>query len=117
MSSAYGVVKEHGMLQPLPFFKNLWQQRALAKILCFVWQLAWDRIASLQNLRALNIVGKEQVICTGCNKALESAAHLFFDCEEAHDVQSVVFKWWRISTVMVNSGGSFIHGTVRAQSG
>lgn len=83
------------------FFDNLWCGEVPLKIKAFVWKLVQDQIPSLNNLSRRN-VNVQSLLCKGCEREVESAAHLFFECEVFSKVWYECMKWWGLMAPMHN---------------
>lgn len=95
--SAYQWLRVSDIIVDEVFYKKLWDGGALLKIKAFVWKLSQDRIPTAQNLVRHN-VPLQSTICKGCDKAVESASHLFFQCEKYSRVWQECLRWWGLES-------------------
>eukprot|EP00253_Pinus_taeda_P008973 PITA_08973 len=63
------------------FWKNVWDPLALPKVNFFFWTLAHNKLLTGDNLAKRNIAGPHR--CVLCNNNLETAQHLFLECNFA----------------------------------
>ncbi|GJY64946.1 RNA-directed DNA polymerase, eukaryota, reverse transcriptase zinc-binding domain protein [Tanacetum coccineum] len=78
------------LLNPLPYTR--WCKVIPRKVNIFMWRLFLDRLPHRLNLslRGLDI---DSIMCPLCNNHVESNAHVFFSCDIARDVWSLVRGW------------------------
>eukprot|EP00253_Pinus_taeda_P008792 PITA_08792 len=66
------------------FWKNVWDPLTLSKVNFFFWTLAHNKLLTGDNLAKRNIAGPHR--CALCNSNLETAQHLFLECDFANQV-------------------------------
>ncbi|GKB28130.1 RNA-directed DNA polymerase, eukaryota [Tanacetum coccineum] len=78
------------LLNPLPCTR--WCKVIPRKVNIYMWHLFLDRLPHRLNLslRGLDI---DSIMCPLCNNHVESNAHVFFSCDIARDVWSLVRGW------------------------
>nr|GEW22622.1 RNA-directed DNA polymerase, eukaryota [Tanacetum cinerariifolium] len=74
----------------------LWDKILPRKVNIFLWRLSLDRLSHHLNLtsRGLDI---PTISCSLCNGNVESADHVFFECDLVKEIRSFVRKWCDIS--------------------
>ncbi|GJV55226.1 reverse transcriptase domain-containing protein [Tanacetum coccineum] len=72
----------------------------------FMWRLSLDRLPHRLNLssRGMDI---PTISCPSCNANVESANHVFFECDIATDMWKLVFRWCDIPLFQASSWDSF----------
>ncbi|GKC93633.1 RNA-directed DNA polymerase, eukaryota, reverse transcriptase zinc-binding domain protein [Tanacetum coccineum] len=76
------------------------------KVNVFMWRLSLDRLPHRLNLssRGMDIPA---ISCPSCNANVESANHVFFECDIATDMWKLVFRWCDIPLFQASSWDSF----------
>ncbi|GKB48572.1 RNA-directed DNA polymerase, eukaryota, reverse transcriptase zinc-binding domain protein [Tanacetum coccineum] len=84
-------------LLPFIFPSTSWDNILPRKVNIFLWRLTLDRLPQRLNLssRGIDIL---TISCSSCNGNVESADHIFFACDLAKDVWSLVRKWCDLSS-------------------
>ncbi|GJZ70611.1 RNA-directed DNA polymerase, eukaryota, reverse transcriptase zinc-binding domain protein [Tanacetum coccineum] len=69
-----------------------WDKSIPRKVNVFMWRLSLDRLPHRLNLssRGMDIPA---ISCPSCNANVESANHVFFECDIATDMWKLVFRW------------------------
>ncbi|GKD60598.1 putative RNA-directed DNA polymerase, eukaryota, reverse transcriptase zinc-binding domain protein [Tanacetum coccineum] len=69
-----------------------WDKSIPRKVNVFMWRLFLDRLPHRLNLssRGMDI---SAISCPSCNANVESANHVFFECDIATDMWKLVFRW------------------------
>ncbi|GJQ96137.1 RNA-directed DNA polymerase, eukaryota, reverse transcriptase zinc-binding domain protein [Tanacetum coccineum] len=82
--------------------QTTWDNTLPQKVNIFMWRLSLDRLPHRLNLssRGMDIMA---ISCPSCNANVESANHIFFECNIAKDVWSLVNNWCEISLPLVTS--------------
>nr|GEU90471.1 hypothetical protein [Tanacetum cinerariifolium] len=82
----------------LPFIltPTVWDKFLPQKVNIFLWRLSLDRLLHHLNLssRGLDI---PTISCSSCNGNVESADHVFFECDLVKEIWCLVRKWCDIS--------------------
>ena len=68
----------------------------------FAWKLRLNKLPTKFNLysRGLDI---GSVLCPICSSDVETVNHLFFSCDMAFDIWSLVAGWWEIDVPVMSS--------------
>ncbi|GJZ20063.1 RNA-directed DNA polymerase, eukaryota, reverse transcriptase zinc-binding domain protein [Tanacetum coccineum] len=74
-----------------------WDNILPRKVNIFLWRLSLDRLPHRLNLSSRGI-DIPTISCSSCNGNVESADHIFFACDLAKDVWSLVRKWCDLSS-------------------
>eukprot|EP00253_Pinus_taeda_P023772 PITA_23772 len=69
------------LVHPEGVWKQIWECFSIPKINFFFWTLFQNKILTGENLCKRNIVGPHR--CVFCKKSLETAVHIFLECEYA----------------------------------
>ncbi|GKC96937.1 RNA-directed DNA polymerase, eukaryota, reverse transcriptase zinc-binding domain protein, partial [Tanacetum coccineum] len=83
-----------------------WDKSIPRKVNVFMWRLSLDRLPHRLNLssRGMDIPA---ISCPSCNANVESANHVFFECDIATDMWKLVFRWCDIPLFQASSWDSF----------
>ncbi|GJR77793.1 RNA-directed DNA polymerase, eukaryota [Tanacetum coccineum] len=83
-----------------------WDKSIPRKVNVFMWRLSLDRLPHRLNLssRGMDIPA---ISCPSCNANVESANHIFFECDIATDMWKLVFRWCDIPLFQASSWDSF----------
>ncbi|GKD81960.1 RNA-directed DNA polymerase, eukaryota, partial [Tanacetum coccineum] len=83
-----------------------WDISLSRKVNVFMWRLSLDRLPHRLNLssRGMDIPA---ISCPSCNANVESANHVFFECDIATDMWKLVFRWCDIPLFQASSWDSF----------
>ncbi|GKC03562.1 RNA-directed DNA polymerase, eukaryota [Tanacetum coccineum] len=83
-----------------------WDKSIPRKVNVFMWRLFLDRLPYRLNLfsRGMDIPA---ISCPSCNANVESANHIFFECDIATDMLKLVFRWCDILLFQAFSWDSF----------
>ncbi|GJW26443.1 RNA-directed DNA polymerase, eukaryota, reverse transcriptase zinc-binding domain protein [Tanacetum coccineum] len=83
-----------------------WDKSIPRKVNVFMWRLSLDRLPHRLNLssRGMDILA---ISCPSCNANVESANHVFFECDIATDMWKLVFRWCDIPLFQASSWDSF----------
>nr|GEX75066.1 RNA-directed DNA polymerase, eukaryota [Tanacetum cinerariifolium] len=81
---------------------TVWDKFLPRKVNIFLWRLSLDRLPHRLNLssRSLDI---PTISCSSCNGNVESADHVFFECDLVKEIWRLVCKWCDISIPMFAS--------------
>ncbi|XP_048494765.1 uncharacterized protein LOC125494915 [Beta vulgaris subsp. vulgaris] len=85
------------LLQPV--INKLWVGLLPFRIEIFFWLALLDRINTLKNLVAHNIISPAEASCPFCNLVIEDSVHLFIHCYFAQSIWSSWLKVWNLSWV------------------
>ena len=79
-----------------------WCKALPRKVNIFMWRLRLDRLPHRLNLsrRGIDI---NSILCSVCNKGMESNEHLFCSCEVAFNVWSLIRSWCDAQLPVFNS--------------
>ncbi|GKE16864.1 RNA-directed DNA polymerase, eukaryota, partial [Tanacetum coccineum] len=75
---------------------TLWDKILPRKINIFLWRLSLDRLPHRLNLSSRGI-DIPSISCSSCNGNVESADHVFFECDLVKEIWSLVRKWCDLS--------------------
>ncbi|GJY20232.1 RNA-directed DNA polymerase, eukaryota, reverse transcriptase zinc-binding domain protein, partial [Tanacetum coccineum] len=91
---------------PLLLMPTTWDKSIPRKVNVFMWRLSLDRLPHRLNLssRGMDIPA---ISCPSCNANVESANHVFFECDIATDMWKLVFRWCDIPLFQASSWDSF----------
>ncbi|GKC07191.1 RNA-directed DNA polymerase, eukaryota [Tanacetum coccineum] len=83
-----------------------WDKSIPRKVNVFMWRLSLDRLPHRLNLssRGMDIPA---ISCPSCNANVESANHVFFECDITTDMWKLVFRWCDIPLFQASSWDSF----------
>ncbi|GKE58687.1 RNA-directed DNA polymerase, eukaryota, reverse transcriptase zinc-binding domain protein, partial [Tanacetum coccineum] len=70
-----------------------WIQAIPIKANVFLWRLFLNKLPSRVNLDKKGI-DLDSLICPVCNEDVETVNHLFFSCDMAKDLWSLLARWW-----------------------
>ncbi|GJT58884.1 RNA-directed DNA polymerase, eukaryota, reverse transcriptase zinc-binding domain protein [Tanacetum coccineum] len=84
-------------LLPSILSSTSWDNILPRKVNIFLWRLYLDRLPHRLNLSSRGI-DIPTISCSSCNGNVESAYHIFFACDLAKDVLSLVRKWCDLSS-------------------
>jgi hypothetical protein len=60
-------------------WKSLWKLKLNARLLLFLWKIAWNLLPTKTSLKALFHIPTSGSLCPLCNSEEESLSHLFFN--------------------------------------
>ncbi|GKA31618.1 RNA-directed DNA polymerase, eukaryota, reverse transcriptase zinc-binding domain protein [Tanacetum coccineum] len=63
------------------------------KVNVFLWRLSLNKLLSRVNLDKKGI-DLDSLLCPICNEDVETVTHLFFSCDMAKDLWSLLARWW-----------------------
>jgi hypothetical protein len=61
-------------------WKSLWKLKLNARLLLFLWKIAWNLLPTKTRLKALFHIPALDSLCPLCSSEEESLSHLFFNC-------------------------------------
>ncbi|GKA66100.1 RNA-directed DNA polymerase, eukaryota, reverse transcriptase zinc-binding domain protein [Tanacetum coccineum] len=70
-----------------------WIQAIPIKVNVFLWRLFLNKLPSRVNLDKKGI-DLDSLLCPVCNEDVETVNHLFFSCDMAKDLWSLLARWW-----------------------
>jgi hypothetical protein len=84
-SSAYRLISSpriNSVSSPLEssLWKSLWKLKLNARLLLFLWKIAWNLLPTKSRLKALFHIPAPESLCPLCSSEEESISHLFFNC-------------------------------------
>jgi hypothetical protein len=62
------------------YWKSLWKLKLNARLLLFLWKIAWNLLPTKTRLKALFHIPASDSLCPLCSFEEESLSHLFFNC-------------------------------------
>jgi hypothetical protein len=82
-SSVYRLIRNTRITSiPSPFessyWKSLWKLKLNARLLLFLWKIAWNVLPTKTRLKALFHIPSSNSLCLLCNTKEDSLSHLFF---------------------------------------
>ncbi|GJR34173.1 RNA-directed DNA polymerase, eukaryota [Tanacetum coccineum] len=83
-----------------------WDKSIHRKVNVFIWRLSLDRLPHRLNLSSCGM-DIPAISCPSCNTNVESANHIFFECDIATDMWKLVFRWYDIPLFQASSWDSF----------
>ncbi|GKA58748.1 RNA-directed DNA polymerase, eukaryota [Tanacetum coccineum] len=83
-----------------------WDKSIPRKVNVFMWRLSLDRLPHRLNLSSHGM-DIPAISCPSCNANVESANHVFFECDIATDMWKLVFRWCDIPLFQASSWDSF----------
>nr|GFA21439.1 RNA-directed DNA polymerase, eukaryota, reverse transcriptase zinc-binding domain protein [Tanacetum cinerariifolium] len=75
------------------FMAIKWNRSILIKVNVFLWRLHLNKLPSRVNLDRKG-VQIDSTLCQTCQLDVETVNHIFFNCELAKDLLSLLAKWW-----------------------
>lgn len=72
-----------------------WNRSIPIKVNIFLWRLLLNKLPSRVNLDRRGI-GVHSLLCPICQDDVETVNHIFFSCEMATDLWSLLAKWWEL---------------------
>jgi hypothetical protein len=82
--------------------KTRWIKSVPIKVNVHAWKVKLDALPTRLNISRLGIV-IDSIFCPICDNGMESSNHLFFMCNLARQVSSMITQWWDIPHVECNS--------------
>lgn len=76
------------------FWKQVWDNLALLKVIFFFWTLMHNKILTSDNLEKRNIAGPHR--CTLCISSKETTQHLFMECHYAKETWGLILQGLQI---------------------
>ncbi|GJW97900.1 RNA-directed DNA polymerase, eukaryota, reverse transcriptase zinc-binding domain protein [Tanacetum coccineum] len=70
-----------------------WIQAIPIKVNVFLWRLFLNKLPSRVNLDK-KCIDLDSLLCPVCNEDVEMVNHLFFSCDMAKDLWSLLARWW-----------------------
>ncbi|GJR05340.1 RNA-directed DNA polymerase, eukaryota [Tanacetum coccineum] len=83
-----------------------WDKSIPRKVNVFMWRLSLDQLPHILNL-SLRGMDIPAISCPSCNANVESANHVFFECDIATDMWKLVFRWCDIPLFQASFWDSF----------
>nr|GEV22115.1 hypothetical protein [Tanacetum cinerariifolium] len=75
------------------FVATRWNRTIPIKVNVFLWRLHLNKLPSRVNLERRG-VQIDSILCQTCQLDVETVNHIFFNCEMAKDLWSLLAKWW-----------------------
>nr|GEW51620.1 RNA-directed DNA polymerase, eukaryota [Tanacetum cinerariifolium] len=72
-----------------------WIRDIPIKVNVFLWRLSLNKLPSRMNLDKKGI-DVDLILCPICNDDVETFNHLFFSCDMAKDLWSLLVRWWEL---------------------
>jgi len=99
VSSAYSYITISGDPVDTSLVDDVWHKQIPSKVSLFAWRLFCNRLPTKDNLVHRRVVQPDNAACaSGCGH-LESAKHLFLDCNIFSSLWYQVWLWLGISSV------------------
>jgi hypothetical protein len=96
---AYRFLTSSGELAGRAQVIDIWLKQIPSKVSAFLWRLLRNRLSTKDNLVRRNVLSHNEAVCvSGCGR-IESATHLFLDCDVFGSLWSHVWLWLGISSV------------------
>ncbi|GJW80321.1 RNA-directed DNA polymerase, eukaryota, reverse transcriptase zinc-binding domain protein [Tanacetum coccineum] len=82
--------------------KTRWVKYVPIKANVLAWKVMSDAIPTRFNIsrRGINI---DSIMCSVCEKAVETTTHLFFSCCVVKEVYNLIFRWWDVPVGVFDS--------------
>nr|GEU72270.1 RNA-directed DNA polymerase, eukaryota, reverse transcriptase zinc-binding domain protein [Tanacetum cinerariifolium] len=72
-----------------------WIRDIPIKVNIFLWRLSLNKLPSRMNLDK-KCIDVDSILCPICNDDVETVNHLFFSCDMAKDLWSLLARWWEL---------------------
>ncbi|XP_057418205.1 uncharacterized protein LOC130712386 [Lotus japonicus] len=101
VKSAFEVMQDLELEEPIPVFLELWKGAAPSNVLAFGWRVFWGRVQTKVNLQRRGIITNgENTSCAFCQETEESLNHLLLLCPFSHQVWSLCHRWLGVLTAL-----------------
>nr|GEX45148.1 RNA-directed DNA polymerase, eukaryota [Tanacetum cinerariifolium] len=78
-----------------------WIRDIPIKVNVFLWRLSLNKLPSMMNLEKKGI-DVDSILCPICNDDVETVNHLFFSCDMAKDLWSLLMRYWELDIPFFN---------------
>lgn len=102
VKSGYRLLQNSTLSQREPFYSQVWSKLVHSKVESFVWKLSLDRVPTLVSLASRGVVPRQDLLCIACTNMVETASHLFFECDFSYKVWMECLRWWGIHSAFLN---------------